>query len=281
MVAKSKVSKSKALVAWDEELAKHADVASAMEANAGGGQFFGLRGGQLTWQEAPLKDNQMAVIILDSILETVYYEGAYNPDVPQSPVAFAFGRDEKSMRWHENSAPEFAGQLCSESDVCQWGSADVGRGKAARETRRLGMIPAGQFTRDGKFEMIEDLEHYESATVGFMKLPVTSVKGFASFVKQISETLRRPPFGIVAKVKVVPDPKSQFRVLFEPIMNVPDELLEVVLKRHKEVAAMIDFPYQPMEEEQAPPPRRGAQRPAPSRAAAKPGKAAPVKRGRY
>ncbi len=277
----AKASASKAIVAWDEELAKQADVASAMEANAGGGQFFGLRGGQLTWQDAPLKDNQMAVIILDSILETVYYEGAYNPDIPQSPVAFAFGRDEKTMRWHENSAPEFAGQLCSESDVCQWGSADIGRGKAARETRRLGMIPAGYFNAQGKFEMIEDEDHYESTTVGFMKLPVTSVKGYASFVKQISETLRRPPFGIIAKVKVVPDPKSQFRVLFEPIMNVPNELLEVVMKRHKEVSAMIDFPYQPMEDEPAPPPRRGAQRPAPSRGAQKPGKAAPVKRGRY
>ena len=279
-MAAKKPSASKAIVAWDEELAKMADVASAMEANSGGGQFFGLRGGQLTWQDAPMKDNQMAVIILDSILENVYYEGAYNPDVPQSPTCFAFGRDEREMKPHiiVTDAGQHQNPECYGCEHNEFGSANIGRGKACRNTRRLAMIPAGQFNNSGKFEMVEDDEHYESSTVGFMKLPVTSVKGYASFVKQISGTLRRPPFGVITKVKVVPDPKSQFRVLFEPITTVPDELLEIIVKRHKEVAPTIDFPYQLTEDEPAPARSRAAQRPTPR---AKPGKAAPVKRGRY
>ena len=83
-----------ALVTWDEELARQAEIAASMEASAGGGQFFSTKGGILSWQDSPLSGNQMAVIILDSILENVFYEGHYDPDAPQSPTCFAFSRDE-------------------------------------------------------------------------------------------------------------------------------------------------------------------------------------------
>jgi hypothetical protein len=266
---KQAASKTTALVKWDEELAKQAEVAAGMEANTGGGQFFSLKSGILAWQDAPLPNNQMAVVVLDSILENVYYEGKYDPDTPQGPVCFAFGREEKTLAPHE-LVIEGGNQMCGASGLCsgcemnEWGSSDVGRGKACRNTRRLALIPAGTFNQAGKFELFDDEEHFASTAIGFMKLPVTSVKGYASFVKQVAGALRRPPFGIVTKVKVVPDPKSQFKVLFEPIMNLPDELMSVIMQRHEEAKSTIDFPYQPNDEEQAPPPKRG------SRAAQKP-----------
>jgi hypothetical protein len=265
--AAAKTSSRKDVALWEEQLAQQADVAAKQEESAAGGQFFSVKGGILSWNDAPLPNNQMAVIILDSILETTYYEGRYDPDVPQSPVAFAFGRDEKTLTWHENSDPAFAGQLCSESDVCQWGSADTGKGKAARETRRLAMIPAGSLNNRGDFE-IYDEEHFTDASIGFMKLPVTSVKGFASFVTQIAGTLRRPPHGIITKVRVVPDAKTQFKVLFEPIENVPNDIMGIIMKRHEEAMSVIDFPYQPPEEVE-PPKRGGKAKPA------KPAKEAP------
>ena len=256
-MARTKRSQSTALTKWDEELAKQAEIAAGMEASAGGGQFFSTRGGQLSWQDAPLPGNEMAVIILDHIFETVYYEGRYDPDTPQSPTAFAFGRDQDELRWHENSDPEFAGQLCSESEVCEWGSADTGRGKAARETRRLAMVPAGQFDRNGDLELFEDPEHYATTTIGFMKLPVTSVKGFANFVKQVAGALKRPPFGIVARVAVVPDAKTQFKVVFEPLEKVSDDLMGIIMERREEAMATIDFPYQRNDEEEEPAPKHG------------------------
>lgn len=264
----TKKTQTTALVKWDEELAKQAEIAAGMEANTGGGQFFSTKGGVLSWQDAPLQGNQMAVIVLDSILENVYYEGRYDPDVPQGPICFAFGRDEKTMRPHQ-IVIDAVNQQCGASGQCagcemnEFGSAETGRGKACRNTRRLAMIPAGTFNAAGKLELIEDEEHYETTAVGFMKLPVTSVKGYASFVKQVAGALRRPPFGIVTKVKVVPDPKSQFKVVFEPIMNVPDELMGAIMKRHEEAKSTIDFPYQPNDEENAPPKRgsRAAQKP--------------------
>lgn len=266
---KATTSKSTALVKWDEELAKQAEIAAGMEANTGGGQFFSTKGGILSWQGAPLPGNQMAVIILDSIFENVYYEGRYDPDTPQSPTCFAFGRDEKTMRPHQIviDAGNHRHDQCAGCPMNEFGSAETGRGKACRNTRRLAMIPAGTFNQAGKFELFEDEEHFASTVIGFMKLPVTSVKGYSSFVKQVAGALRRPPFGIVTKVKIVPDPKSQFKVVFEPIMTVPDELMGIIMQRHEEAKSIIDFPYQPNDEENAPT-KRGSR--AAAAAAAKP-----------
>jgi hypothetical protein len=271
--APAKKAPGKEVALWEAELAKQAEIASAQEESSATGQFFGLRGGILTWADAPIPGNQMAVIILDGILETVYYEGDYDPDSPQSPIAFAFGRDEKELRWHESSHPDFAGNLCHESEVCQWGSADKGKGKAARETRRLALIPAGNISKNGEFELFDNEEHFASASIGYMKLPVTSVKGYASFVKQIAGTMRRPPHGVVTLVSVVPDPKTQFKVVFEALEQVPNDIMGTIMERHQEAKTAIDFPYPAWEEvEEAP--KRGA---AKGKAAAKPA----VKKRKY
>lgn len=266
-MATRKTSKSKAMTNWDAELAAAAEIAAGMEANSGGGSFFSAKNGVLSWQDNPLPNNEVYAIILDHIFETVYYEGPYDPDTPQSPTAFAFGRDESEMRWHENSDPEFAGELCSESEVCEWGSADTGRGKAARETRRLALIPAGQTDRSGELEIFEDVDHYAKTEIGYMKLPVTSVKGFASFVKQVAGALKRPPFGIVTKISVVPDAKTQFRVVFEAIEKVSDDLMQTIMERREEAVASIDFPYTRDENEEPAPKKKPARK---SAAAKKP-----------
>lgn len=243
---------SGAIVKWDEELAKQAEVAAKMEENSGGGQFFSVRAGVLSWNDAPVPDNQMGVIILDSILENVWYETEFDPDNPSGPSCFAFGRDEDGMTPHDNVVKAGTAQEgpCKSCPMNEWGSADKGKGKACRNTRRLAMIPAGTF-RNGKFEPFEEVEHFEQTAFGFMKLPVTSVKGYASFVKQVASSLKRPPHGVVTRVKVVPDAKTQFKVTFEPIMNVPNEVLGAVFKRREEAMATIDFPYQPPEEKPA------------------------------
>lgn len=249
MVAKNHSSTE--LISWDQELARQAEIAAGMEASSGGSQFFSLSSGVLSWQDAPLPNNQMAVVILDSIFENVFYESIYDPTTPQSPLCFAFGRDEKVMAPHHIvvEAGNHLSESCVTCDMNAWGSSNLGKGKACRNARRLALIPAGTFDSAGRFELFDDAEHFDTTMIGFMKLPVTSVKGYASFVKQVAGTLRRPPFGIVTKVKVVPDPKSQFKVIFEPIMNIPDAYMHSIMQRHEEAKTTIDAPYQYLDEE--------------------------------
>lgn len=242
---------TQSIVKWDEELAKDAEASAAQEANSGGGQFFSVKGGTLTWNDAPVPGNQMGVIILDSIFENIFYEGKFDPDNMTGPTCFAFAREDKDLTPHALviEAENQQHDSCTGCPMNEWGSADTGKGKACKNTRRLGLIPAGTFNQAGKFEPIEDVEHFATSAVGFMKLPVTSVKGYAGYVKQIAGALKRPPHGIITKVKVVPDGKTQFKVIFEAISNLPNEVMAEVMKRRTEVKAVIDFPYTPRDEE--------------------------------
>lgn len=245
-----------AIVKWDEELAKEAELAAKMEQNSGGGQFFSVRGGILQFNDAPIPGNKMAVVILDAIFENVYYEGDFDPDSPSSPTCFALGREEATLAPHDNSVQK-QNPTCDGCPQNQWGTADKGKGKACKNVRRIAMIPAGSFTSNGSFEANEDPAHFEGTSVGFMKIPVTSVKGYAAFVKQVAGTLKRPPHGIVTRVSVQPDPKTQFKVVFEPLSQLSNELLPAIMKRRDEVKSLIDFPYTPREEDAAPAQKKG------------------------
>jgi hypothetical protein len=256
-----KNSESTALVNWEDELAKQAEIAATMEANAGGGQFFSMKGGQLSFNDSPMPGNQMATVILDSIFENVYYEGRYDPENPAPPTCFAFGRDE-NMSPHEVvvKAGQAQHSTCKGCPMNEWGSSEVGRGKACRNTRRLALIPAGTFDSHNRFQAINDPDHFSSAAIAYMKLPVTSVKSYASFVKQLAGALRRPPHGVFTRVRVEPDPKTQFRVIFEPLAQIPNEILPIIMKRHEEAKSLIEFPYN-LEMEERPSTRRGGSAP--------------------
>ncbi len=263
--------KNTSMTKWDEKLAAEAEVEAKIEATSGGGQFFSMKSGQLSWDGATIPGNEMAVVILHSIHANIHYAGKYNAAKPQGPACFAFGRNEADLVPHDSVVD--AGQnihvSCEGCSMNEWGSAAEGRGKGCKNTRRLGMIPAGLFDSQGRFKMSDDLE---DAGVGYLQLPVTSVKAYAGFVQQVANTLKRPLWGIITKVKVVPDPKSQFKVQFEAVEAIGDDWMEVVSKRHEEVQAVIDFPYEVGEEEDAPKSKKRASK---NKA---PAKKAPAKR---
>lgn len=239
-----------AITNWDEQLAAAAEAAAKMEASAGGGQFFSIKGGILTFNDAPMPGNRVGAVILASVLENVFYDGDYDPDSPQAPICYAFGDDEATMAPHEN-APAPQHDQCHGCPQNEFGSAHKGKGKACRNVRRLALIPAGSFVEE-RFTPFKTAEEFEKAQIGFMKVPVTSVRGFANFVKTVATVMRRPPFAIFTKISVVPDPKSQFRVLFEPIDKVPNSLAGVVTARHEEAVGVINFPYPEVEEVEKP-----------------------------
>lgn len=246
MVAKKRAKpKSKAVVKWDEELAKYADAAVTQEANTGGGQFFSIKSGQLSWQDNPLPNNEMAVIVLDHIFENVLYEDDFDADNPSSPACFAFAHEEGDLKPHLITVEGGMAQseTCKDCEHFQWGSADKGRGKACSTTRRIAMISAGSLDDDHEFKGLEDQDYLEGAEIGYLKLPVTSVKAYASYVKQMANSLRRPPFAMVTRVRVIPDDKTILRVLFEPIEKLPDELMGSMIKRVEQAKKEIEFPY--------------------------------------
>lgn len=259
-----------AIANYDEELAKLAGASATLTETGGGGRFFSTRAGVLQYDDAPLPGNQMCVIIGAWCLENVYYEDAFDPDNRTPPTCFAFCKnpDEKD----EMAPPEIVDKedvFTRQSDQCEgcpqneWGSAAKGRGKACSNRRRLALIPAGTYRpvgRGGGFELdiIDDAEHFRTAEEAYLKVPVMSGKGFDAYVRDVADQLKRPLFAVYTRVFLTPDPKSQFKVNFELIEPVDNELIPTLLERYRKLHDGIDFPYTPFQEEEAEEPARKA-----------------------
>lgn len=242
---------------WEKEMEQQAALAAAAQRSAGGGgKFFSTRAGVLQFDNNPLPGNQMAVIILADVMENAFYDGPFEEGNPQPPKCFAFGHDEDEMEPHEavDKDEYFERQAiaCAGCPQNEWGSADTGRGKACKNVMRLAVIPAGQYKGKGSgrnvtydLELFDDEAHFAKADIAFLKLPVMSVKNYAKYVKQIAADLRRPPHGVVTNIYLEPDPKSQYKVMFELVDNVDGDLMPTIMKRHKAEKDSIDFPYGP------------------------------------
>lgn len=252
------------IVDWEKQMAAEAELAaSAQRSSGGGGKFFSMKAGVLSYDDNPLPGNQMAVIVLADTMENSWYDGPYDPSNPASPKCFAFAKHEDALEPHvkvdEDDYFERQHDTCDGCPRNEWGSADTGRGKACKNVMRLAMIPAGIYKPKGsgrnvtyELELYEDDQHFARAEVAFMKLPVTSVKNYSKFVKQLAADLRRPPHGVITNVYLEPDNKSQFKVMFEVIDTVDNQFLSTIMNRHKAEQASIDFPYNPPMEDEAP-----------------------------
>lgn len=236
-----------AMMNWDEELAKLADKSVGQEDTAEGGggiKWFGTKSGVLTFDENTMPGNRVAVIILDAIFEHDFYEGKFDPNNPKPVTCYAMGRDEGELVPHKDVFERGQEQhpTCEGCPQNEFGSADTGRGKACKNQRRLIVIPAGQFAKNGDFKLITDAEHYEDAAMAGVMVSVTSTTNYKSYTKQIGATLRKPLFAVATEISLVPHPKNQFEMRFEALEEVPRELLDTIYKRVIDAETVIETP---------------------------------------
>lgn len=236
---KATASKTTAIVKWDEALAARAQMAKKAEESVSTGSFISLKSGVMSYNGNPVPGNKLDVVVVDAILENHYFDGAYDPNTPQSPSCYAFGRDEDEMSPHEKVDEPFS-EKCKGCPNNEWGSADTGRGKACKNVRRLAVIPADAL--DGGAEGVEE------AAIAYLKVPVTSVKAWAGYVNQLAAA-NKPPLAFVTEISVTPDAGSQFKVNFKAKESIEDgELIGALLAKAGVVEQTIAFPYQPVEE---------------------------------
>lgn len=231
---------AKEIVDWRARFAADAAAAAEMERGSAG-EFFSQRGGVISFGGLPIPGNMMGVIILAATRENVWYEHEYDPDVQQSPACYAYGEREQDMMPHDE-APSPQSPDCESCEKNAWGSADKGRGKACSNTRRLALISAGDYTVD-KFTPRDDPDWYQSAPVGYLKLPVTSVKDYSAYVAQLASAAKRPPYAVITRIRSIPHAAHVYRLCFDALMEAPDALMPTIMARHDAVASTIDFPY--------------------------------------
>lgn len=229
---------------YEEELARFAKEAQA-QVPVSSSNFISTRGGRLSFQGNPVPGDKMNVVVIASVLENHYYTDRFDADNPASPKCFAFSETGDGMGPHELSeAPQC--ETCAKCDKNQWGSADIGRGKACKNIVRLGLI-----TEDG-------LDDVPGAELAVLKIPVTSVKEWSGYVTQIATTLKRPPFAVVTEVSIVPDSKSQFKLKFKLVGQITDgDTIGEIMERREAVAQELSRPYQPTPTQEEPAPVQG------------------------
>jgi hypothetical protein len=268
-MAKAKaVASSTTLSKWDQRLRDLA--AQAMKAESGvggGGNFVSIRGGILTYQGAQVSENKMHVIIVDAVLENQWYDIAFDPNNPQAPACYAFGREAETMVPHENSSNK-QNDDCATCQQMQFGSADRGRGKACKACQRLALITQG------------DLDNIEDAQVAYLKLPFFSTLEYAAYVRQLNDIYHYPPIAFITEISVVPDAKSQFRVKFKLVSQIDSaEAMAGLMPIRDKTEREIMFPYPKLGEDNGAAPKtngRGRQAAPAPRQAAPPKRAIPL-----
>lgn len=295
----TKKSPGTAVILWEAEMKAAAVKQAAGEKVWGEGGIgrININGGVMMIDGEAVEGNSLDVVVLAATPLNEYYDSPYTPGRPTVPACYAYG-DPNADDPEDGMAPgEVEDKQGDDNGLCagcwanQMGSADVGRGKACKNVRRMLLV-----TEDA----LEGAEALSGAEVRSLSVPVMSVKHWAKYVKEVlADELGRPCYGVVTTVSVAPDPKSQFviKFAFKELINFDQPLWEAM--KAKTTAALKDviapFPKQSdldaAQASKAPAPRgRAAPQaakgtPAPGKAAPgkpAPGKAAPAKKtGKY
>lgn len=235
---------------WEQEMAEDASKAVQAEANTGGSAYLSIRAGVLSFQGNPLPDNSFDGAVLGAAFENAYYEGDWDPDSPSSPVCFAVGQEEAALAPHPDS-PKPQSAQCKGCPKNAFGTADKGKGKACKNSRRLALLHS---------DYLRSPAAVAESPVVMLKVPPTSLTAWAQFVKKCGNVLNKPPYAVVCRVKASPDPKVQVRVSFDFADAVKEKpLLAALFARHRDpaVAEGLLRPFQ-AREEQAPKSRKPA-----------------------
>lgn len=209
----------------------------AMEQEKPDAKFISFKSGVLAFNDTPVAGNKIDVVVISSAFENTFYLTKYDPKKLRSPDCWAVGHVEADM------APtnDVENPVAPDCDGCpnnEWESdPEGGKGKACKNIRRLAIIPASE------------LDNLATTDVLYAKLPVTSVANWSKYVNQIGNVVKRPPFGVITELSVVPDMKSQFKVNFMFKGLVPDNYLEQLVPIHEAQQEAILFGYKPNEEE--------------------------------
>lgn len=238
---------SKELTNWEKELANQAVEVSAKERPQV--SAISLRSGILSYEGTAYPDNQLDCIVVAHCLENRWYKGVFDADNIESPECFAIEFEQERMAPHPNARPpliavkegettDVVTTTCKGCSKNEWGSdpRPSSRGKACKEIRRLAIIPYGDFLNP---------ENVPDSEMAIIKLPVTSVKNWSNYVNKVGAGLKRPPWSVITNVKLVPDPKTQFKVIFDCKGAVDSAFLGALNAKREAVLPALTAPYDP------------------------------------
>lgn len=195
------------------------------------GNFLSVKGKRFSFQDMVLGE-QLNVVILDHCFENQFYASAYDPENPALPICYAIGKSEKDM----GPNPEIPGiqvqhETCHGCPQNEFGTAETGRGKACKNGRKLALISVPE----------EGLtaERVTNATVAFLRLSPTALRGFSGYLKRITATLQAPLFAVITTLSFDEsmDYASVVATYNSPIED--RDILSAIIARRDEIQAEL------------------------------------------
>lgn len=138
------------------------------------------------------EDTAFSAVVVDFVTIRKFYPGVYDPNNITPPACFAISTNPKGMNPSTNSPelqnpPEQGG--CDKCPNNQWGSANVGQGKACKESRKLALLPPADAG-----EKVADMPLWT------LEVSPTAIRPFDGYVNSVAKTFGLPPVGVVTDI---------------------------------------------------------------------------------
>ena len=240
------IEKAQALSPFQQELMDEASQDRAKETL--GVPRVTHKGGVLMVDGVKVKDNKIQVGIIDYAFVKSYYDGEYDPNVMQTPVCYAMGKDEGVLKPHAN-APDKQSTECSACDHNKFGTALKGRGKRCKDERRIMIIAEAG-----------DPTSIQKAEVRQISVPPGSLKGWGNYLNSLRDVT---PSGnirsVLTEISTQPGKVGAHELTFKAVGVLPDEAVGAILQRRQGVEGQLLAPFPNIEaEEKAAPKNRRA-----------------------
>jgi hypothetical protein len=224
------------VVTWEEQLAAEAKAVAAQERPPVSKISF--KSGVMTYMGNVMPNNELECIALAYSYENVIYASAYDPDNISPPACFAValpqdaGKDGAQMVPHE-VVPEPFHTNCVDCPKKEWGSRGK-KGRACGDRRRIAILPAS---------VLKDPDSIPRAEFGVISLPTMSIANWSRYVNTVAAQYSRPFWAVGTKVMLRPDPKTQFKVHFECVGTLPEDVLGPIHKAIEAANRIVLEPY--------------------------------------
>ena len=177
---------------------------------------------------------ELLVVIAASAHENAWYDRPYDANNTTAPACFAIAGLQENLEPHETSpTPQHMGcHMCPHNE---WDTGPNGKGKACKNARRLVLLA---YSDDSDSD--ETLRNTEPA---MLKVPPTSIKGWASYSRSITGRYKRPTSSVVTRISLNPAvdyPQLVFEL--DSILEDPEDI-RAVLVRQETTDEMVMRPY--------------------------------------
>lgn len=213
------------------------------------------KGGILKIDNARVKDNRLAVIVLGMIWTKAYYENEYTEGSTDTPVCYAFGAQESGLAPHAAS-PKKQSTACDGCPHNVFGTAKKGRGKRCGDKPRLLVLLASDLERSGDRnagDVLKKAQHYQ------IDIPPTSLAGKgaegsclnAHVAAVADQSAHGDMMEVITEISTEARENGGYFVVFSILGPTPPEALPVLVERSATVETVLaqSFPVLAKEEE--------------------------------